>query len=69
MGATYLRCVRETDGRQILDIESDALEGVLVAGPQGFPAPPQERRAQWNAAAWLAWAGPGAEWEYVNEDV
>lgn len=67
MGATYLGCTRE-DGRQVLDIESNALEGVLVSGPQGFPEAPQGSRKWWGAKAWLAWAGPGAEWEHVEED-
>jgi hypothetical protein len=68
MGASYMT-VRLDDGREEMDIESNALCGVLRSGPAGFPEPPQGSRKWWSAGTWLAWAGTGAEWLYVDEDV
>lgn len=73
MGATYLWHSRE-DGREEVEVESSAIGyGILVSGPGGFPqhseGSPTPSRRWWSAAAWLEWAGHGAYWESVEEDL
>lgn len=41
--------------------------GILVSGPGGFP-PCLSGGMRWlSAAEWLAWAGPDAYWESLDE--
>jgi hypothetical protein len=68
MGATYMT-VQLEDGREEMEIESNALSGLLRSGPAGFPESPLTPRKWWSAATWLKWAGEGSEWVYVDEDV